>query len=820
METELLTHKCQQYLSEGLSIFPCKDDKTPYWPLTLAGVEGKHTNKICQTHRMQMGDLFPHIDRGCNIGIMCGQISGNLECIDVDSKYKQGFDAIVLQDLKQLFPALLAKLRIQRTPSGGLHLIYRCTHLVDGNKKLAGRLKTAQELIEKPKGKTVNFLETRGEGGYFLGYPSAGYTLVNDVAIPVLSPEERNTLLGLMASYCELPKETKPKYEGQKKDEGAYESSPFDDFNYRCDPVQTLEQFGYRFINENNRFIHFTRPDKQKGVSVSFIKQHRLYYFFTSSTDFENEKGYTASAIVNHYLHNGDWKETYRFLVQNGYGKLRPQVEKRIVKQVAQGLGKLPENISVAAKQEFEVVKGALDEHCQHGVFWFDTQKDGIQIDRERVTMVMEALGLRLYQQECVRIQDGVVHYMTERSTYDLLKGYIYSPDTEEMNDIYVAFSKFMEKHGKWTISRLALLDESQLLKDTKTKSFKHYENGTLEITADTITFTPTHYGLRFANQIQKRKWVPDLAPTDFGLFADFLTKAIGDSDYLLKFIGFLCHEYKDETINYFPVLSESVPDPKMGGGSGKNVFCNLLKYSTTVTSKPAEAVKYDATLLQTWNGQKVFVLSDAPKGFNFGFFKEYNSGEASIKKLYKDERNVAVEDMPKILVTTNFSVNIDDGGLMRRIRQLEFTNFFTQAGGVDVHYGCMFPQGWAEKDWIGYDYLIAECIQQWLIGGCKLPIPTMSEGGWEKMFFQNYRSVAQFIVDNFDRWTVAKHVSISDFNRDIQDYYAENNVAKQYQLSSQKVNQAIAEYAKRMGWSFNPNGSAHGIGKVKVFWK
>jgi hypothetical protein len=820
MTHENLTTKSQTYIDEGLSIFPCKLDKTPYYPIHISSLPGNHTNKICQTVRMQMPDLFPYIDKGCNIGIMCGQISGNLECIDVDSKYKVGFDAIILQDLNQLFPELLKKLRIQRTPSGGLHLIYRCTQLVAGNKKLAGRLKTEEELEKSPKGKTVNFLETRGEGGYFLGYPSAGYTMVNDLPIPILTPEERNTLLGLCSSYCELPKDNRPKYEGQRKEEGTYQTSPFDDFNYRCDPVQTLDQFGYKFINENNRFIQFTRPDKSSGVSVSFIKEHRLYYFFTSSTDFENEKGFSPCAIINKYLHNGNWKDTYQYLIQNGYGKLKPQVEQRIIKQASQGVAKLPPNLSFESHSAYNAIKTQLDTHCKYGVFWFETQREGIQIDRERLLTVSQELGFRYYQGDVVMVNGGVIYYQTERQVYDTLKKYIYSTDADELNDIYVAYSRFMEKHAKWITSRLEFLDETKIQKDTKTKSYKHYLNGTLKIDKDGSDFKEGYTDLRFETQIQKRNFDTETPIENGGKYHDFLNKAIGVTPYLMKYIGFLCHEYKDESINYLAILTETVPDPKQGGGSGKNVFCNLLKFSTTITSKPAEAVKYDASLLQTWNGQKVFVLSDAPKGFNFGFFKEYTSGEASIKKLYKDERNVAVEDMPKILVTTNFSIDISDGGLKRRVRMLEFTDFFTKAGGVDVHYNCMFPHGWSKEDWIGYDKFIALCIEQWLAANCKLEIVELSEGGWEKLFHQSYKSIAQFIEDNFPVWCEQQWITVSEFNEQLNRYYIEANINKVYHLSSQKVNSALAEYSSRHGYDFNPNASKTNFGKVKTFSK
>src|SRR5690606_23960338 len=119
--------------------------------------------------------------------IVSGVVSGNLECIDVDTKYYPGIDATLLADINKFYPTLFPRLRIHKTPSGGFHILYRILeHAPDGNIKLAGRMKTDAEL-EKERGlgkknpaKSVNFLETRGEGGYFLCPPSLGYSVHQD----------------------------------------------------------------------------------------------------------------------------------------------------------------------------------------------------------------------------------------------------------------------------------------------------------------------------------------------------------------------------------------------------------------------------------------------------------------------------------------------------------------------------------------------------------------------------------------------------------------------------------------------------------------
>ncbi|MGK3946568.1 hypothetical protein ABK046_50445, partial [Streptomyces caeruleatus] len=81
---------------------------------------------------------------------------------------------------------------------------------------------------------------------------------------------------------------------------------------------------------------------------------------------------------------------------------------------------------------------------------------------------------------------------------------------------------------------------------------------------------------------------------------------------------------------------------------------------------------------------------SDVPKHFDFAFLKEMTTGEGIMKKLFKNEYNVPVEEMPKFIVLTNYGVDIKDGGVARRVKPgiIEFTDFFTHCGGIDVHFG------------------------------------------------------------------------------------------------------------------------------------
>ena len=131
---------------------------------------------------MQMAD-----SRCKGIAIICGEVSGNLEVIDIDTKYQtyELWDAI----RERISDELYMKLHVVRTRNNGYHLAYRC-ECIEGNLKLATRPATADELVRTLAVKTYCIIETRGEGGYVVAPPTEGYEVLQS-GINVLDVEER-----------------------------------------------------------------------------------------------------------------------------------------------------------------------------------------------------------------------------------------------------------------------------------------------------------------------------------------------------------------------------------------------------------------------------------------------------------------------------------------------------------------------------------------------------------------------------------------------------------------------------------------------------
>ncbi len=297
--------KAKEYLKAQLSVIPTKEDKLPALP----------SWKPYQSQRIKE-DEVEGLFTGANVkglAIICGAISGGLEVIDVDTKHDT--TGSLWDELRGLIednlPELYSRLVISQTKSGGYHIYYRCKE-IKGNLKLATKLN--KELL----------IETSGQGGYVIAPPTPKYTYIQGEPgnIPTITPEDRDILFSISKSFNEL-EEVKPKVNTPTST--TYNStglSPFEDYNQRGDIVGLLESKGWRVVNQRGERINLLRPGSTNSkTSGNYHTGLRVLRVFSSSTEFNPDKGYSPAQVFSLLECNGDNKLTYRRLLELGYGE-------------------------------------------------------------------------------------------------------------------------------------------------------------------------------------------------------------------------------------------------------------------------------------------------------------------------------------------------------------------------------------------------------------------------------------------------------------------------------------------------------------------
>jgi len=332
---------CQDlHTIEGLQFMPVKANKQPIikgWQTS----SDKHDLSNCVA-----------------VGLVCGKLSGNLECVDIDLKYD--LTGKLFENYKRLINeidnTLLGKLVVQQTKSGGYHFIYRC-QIIAGNLKLANRSTTEQERqstyqetykselsksTPDDKAKTIAMkasendkvrvlFETRGEGGQIVCFPTNGYKLVygDYHSIDEITSEQRDILHGVARQFNEIIEEEAIPLKKMVFDRKTGGLSVFDDYNQRGDVCELLQQHGWKFVTQKGQKSIFLRPGQATSqTSGNFDHAKNWFSVFTTSTEFEPQKAYLPYAVFAVLECNKDYSIAHKRLLELGYGD-KPEEKKK-----------------------------------------------------------------------------------------------------------------------------------------------------------------------------------------------------------------------------------------------------------------------------------------------------------------------------------------------------------------------------------------------------------------------------------------------------------------------------------------------------------
>lgn len=285
----------------------------------------------------EMRGMFPKEGGPRGLGFVCGAVSGGLELFEFDSAEAEAeFRAMCAEvpDLAELIERL-DRGYSERTPSGGLHWLYRCAEGALDSTKLArapeckhcGALPDAHgALIDGkrlcPSGGTHYSLsvliETKGEAGWVVVAPSGGpvhptgkpYEMLRGgvVTIPTLTGAEREVLWGLARAMNRYRTEdTAPRSEPTSEPTG---DRPGDVFNATATWAEILEPHGWKRLFTRGDETYWNRPgarDKRGIDATTGARGHDYFYVFSTSAEpFEAERGYDKLGVYALLNHGGD----------------------------------------------------------------------------------------------------------------------------------------------------------------------------------------------------------------------------------------------------------------------------------------------------------------------------------------------------------------------------------------------------------------------------------------------------------------------------------------------------------------------------------
>ena len=298
--------QAQRLVDAGVSLVAIKSrSKSP-------AVDWKPFQQRCPTNE----ELADWTRKFPGMGIICGEVSGNLEALDLEAGAPlEEFS----REVKRRAPELLTKLPRVQTPSGGRHLLYRCA-VISGNQKLAG----------DEDGRTL--IETRGEGGQVVSplsdpgtHPSGKpYRLLSGdlTAIPTITPEEREILFAVARSFNRhiLPRSIK----GVREAAQGNGTRPGEDFNNRSDAlgrVKTLlTEHGWSKFGDGREGELWSRPGVDDHSSATLFESGTLFVFSSNANPFGPGESYSPFAVYAELNHAGNFSDAAKDLAKSGFG--------------------------------------------------------------------------------------------------------------------------------------------------------------------------------------------------------------------------------------------------------------------------------------------------------------------------------------------------------------------------------------------------------------------------------------------------------------------------------------------------------------------
>lgn len=356
--------------------------------------------------------------------------------------------------------------------------------------------------------------------------------------------------------------------------------------------------------------------------------------------------------------------------------------------------------------------------------------------------------------------------------------------------------------------SYLSMLDTAKfsIEEDTQDYAMIYYQNCALRIFKDRIE--QINYedleGFVWKKQVIER----DYKNSDHhqSVYRSFLWFASGKDktryNSLKSVIGYLLHSYKTNANNKAIIFNDETISENPNGGSGKSLFWNALGHLKKVASIDGKTFEFSKSFpYQTVpSDTQLLVFDDVKKNFNFENLFSLITEGITLEYKGQDAIKLPVKKSPKILITTNYTINGVGGSFERRKFEIEMSNYFSSSHTPLDEFGHMLFDDWNDEEWNKFDSFMLYCLQYYLNVGLQEPN------------FKNLR-LRKFINETcieFNEYTSENNIlpNTRYIKSDLYNGLCEDYSDLKKWLSQKKFNSFLKKYADFKGYDFNEGNS------------
>lgn len=359
--------------------------------------------------------------------------------------------------------------------------------------------------------------------------------------------------------------------------------------------------------------------------------------------------------------------------------------------------------------------------------FWSYNDKSKLEISAYRFKLYLESLNYRKYYPTektktfiFVKKENNFIDIITEFQIKDeILNNLI-------INNQLDAFDVAAENLTLFSSKYLSMIDTADVKmdKDTTNYAMLYYSNLALKITKNNIE--KINYE-DFENYVWKsnilnREYI-DVDHHD-SQFRSFIWFASGQSkekyNTMKSVIGYLLHSYKTSSNNKAIIFNDETISDAPNGGSGKGIIINAISKMKKTSTIDGKTFNFDKTFpFQTVNTDaQILAFDDVRKNFDFERLFSVITEGITIEYKGKDAIKIPVQDSPKIIISTNYTIKSDGGSFQRRIFEIEMSDYFSANFTPLDKFGNMLFDDWKKDEWARFDKFMINCLQYYLENG------------------------------------------------------------------------------------------------------
>jgi hypothetical protein len=470
---------------------------------------------------------------------------------------------------------------------------------------------------------------------------------------------------------------------------------------------------------------------------------------------------------------------------------------------------KFPDRDKDAIKKEIDTAKAGIDLK----VFWSFDDKGKLKISPHRLKFYLE--HNTFYKHYPISNSKTFTfikkddNFVDEVSEYNI-KDYVLKQQMDNLNfDVYDLLAASTRT---FTPAYLSMLDTAQFTVEDDGKDFSwiYYKNCALKVTQD--KYEKFDYqnlnGFVWKKQVIDRDLIDaDHHESEYRTFIWFCSgQNVSRYNSLKSVIGYLMHSFKTSANNKAIIFNDETISDNPNGGSGKSLFWNALshiKKVATIDGKTFEFSKsfpYQSVPVDT----QLLVFDDVKKNFNFENLFSLITEGITLEYKGQDAIKLPVQKSPKIIITTNYTINGVGGSFERRKFEVEMSSYFNANHSPLDHFNHMLFDDWDQEEWARFDHFMINCLKYYLKNG----LVEFTHNNLENRKLINDTSL-EFLEWIKETDTINENYQLSK-NYVFDRFIDENKDYKQW-LKQKRFTQWIKRYCEFYGKKYtegNTNGS------------